>query len=187
MKLKGKGRSMQELIGYGVLAFMTLIGGILGSKYLNDSRERHRMQLKSDVEQLETAHQHEMEKLEAKLEGDLEKAEQRAANWKHQAKLAREGVYELGPIDDDDYIDPNAPREAQLGDLAQSIFPQIPDALKPILNQPETYQLLVKLANRNPELADGLLKKFYRPGAKVPRQAPSLPAGQGAQGAGSWV
>lgn len=176
---------MEEYIGYGALMFMTLVGGILGSRYLGDARERHRLQLKSDVEQLQAAHDNEMEKLETKLQHEMEKAEQRAANWKHQAKLARDGVFELQPMDEDDYIDPTAPRDAQLADLFGSIFPQLPDAIKPILNQPETYQLMIKLANRNPELADSLLKRFYKPGAKVPKRAPALPP-QATQ-AGEWV
>ena len=171
---------MEQALGYGALIFMTLIGGILGSKYLADSRARHKLQIETDLDQAKRRHEAEIEKLELKQEHDMEKLQQQVYNWKHQAKLARQGIYEIGPVDEDDYIDENAPRDAQLGDLLQSLIPQLPDAVKPILNQPEGVSLLLKLADRNPEVVDGLLKRFYKPGAKPARRAPALgPANEG--------
>lgn len=176
---------METELGYGALIFITLIGGILGTKYLNDSRQRHKLQLEADVETAKRAHEAEMEKLETKMEHELEKLQQSVYNWKHKAKLARNGIWEIGPNDEDDYIDENAPRDAQLSDLWGALIPQLPEAVKPILNQPETYELLVKLGNRNPDLVDGLLKRFYKPGARPPKRAPAL--GPANTGGGTYI
>ena len=86
-----------------------------------------------------------------------------AKNFRYQLGLAKKGRDVV--LTDDELLDPDEdlPQEEKLSTLIESIYPQLPSSIKPLIDKPEIQELAIRKLQESPDIVGKFIDRFTKP------------------------